>query len=121
MLCTEMERLPRKMIRIIPFFPLPPIFYQSELIPFLLEYAPIMDPQLIPNSRVRKVTRGSRVNFTKFVLPLTCVFALGGILYSFKWNSDRQKNGVCLSCERQREMMDEVYGGKPKVQKVSRL
>lgn len=59
------------------------------------------------------------------ILPLTVVFAIAGIAFTFKWNSDRQKegNGVCIDCARQREMMEEVYFDKknPSAHKGYRL
>lgn len=60
----------------------------------------------------------------KYFLPVTLLFALGGIAYTFKWNADRQKegNGVCVDCVRQREMIEEVYfNKKPATQKGYRL
>ncbi|GET93774.1 unspecified product [Leishmania tarentolae] len=59
-----------------------------------------------------------------YLLPITLLFAVAGIAYTFKWNSDRQKNGggVCVDCVRQREMVEEVYfNKKPLTQKGSRL
>ncbi|KAG5490836.1 hypothetical protein JKF63_00958 [Porcisia hertigi] len=59
-----------------------------------------------------------------YLLPLTLLFAVGGIAYTFKWNSDRQKDGggVCVDCVRQREMVEEVYfTNKPPMQKGYRL
>jgi hypothetical protein len=66
----------------------------------------------------RMVAMGSRRSVLpksmNLVLPITLLFALGGIAYTFKWNSDRQKegNGVCIDCARQREMVEEVYFNK---------
>ncbi|KAG5489098.1 hypothetical protein JIQ42_00721 [Leishmania sp. Namibia] len=59
-----------------------------------------------------------------YLLPVTLLFTLSGIAYTFKWNSDRQKNGggVCVDCARQREMVEEVYFNKrPPMQRGCRL
>lgn len=57
------------------------------------------------------------------LLPAALLFTIGGIAFTLKWNSDRQKEGVCIDCARQRRMLDEVYSDKPKdrVQKGYRL
>ncbi|KPI89364.1 hypothetical protein ABL78_1490 [Leptomonas seymouri] len=66
-------------------------------------------PRLVAMSTRRRLLP----KWFNFVLPLTLLFSFGGIAYTFKWNSDRQKNnGVCIDCERQREMMEEVYFNK---------
>ncbi|KAK7202301.1 hypothetical protein NESM_000302000 [Novymonas esmeraldas] len=79
-----------------------------------------VSPRLVAmDARRRTVSR--KVNY---VLPATLLFAVGGIVYTFKWNSDRQKDGggVCVDCVRQREMIEEVYfSKKPPVQKGYRL
>ncbi|KAG5464519.1 hypothetical protein LSCM1_00709 [Leishmania martiniquensis] len=59
-----------------------------------------------------------------YLLPITLLFAMSGIAYTFKWNSDRQKEGggACVDCARQREMVEEVYFSKrPAVQRGCRL
>lgn len=58
--------------------------------------------------------RGALPKRMNLILPITLAFAIGGIAFTFKWNSDRQKegNGVCVDCVRQREMVEEVYFNK---------
>lgn len=57
-----------------------------------------------------------------FLLPLTVIFTLCGIAYTFKWNADRKNDGACVDCVRQREIVEEIYFNKrPAVQKGYRL
>lgn len=59
-----------------------------------------------------------------FFLPIALLFAASGIAYTFRWNSNRQKDGggVCVDCARQREIVEEVYFNKrPSMQRGYRL
>lgn len=67
-----------------------------------------------PRMAAMGARRGSLPRVVNYFLPITLFFAVAGIAYTFKWNSDRQKegNGVCVDCVRQREMVEEVYFNK---------
>lgn len=46
------------------------------------------------------------------LLPLSTLFAVGGIWYSIWWGLKRPTEVPCIDCERQREIVQEVYFGK---------
>ncbi|KAH9577983.1 hypothetical protein LSM04_001691 [Trypanosoma melophagium] len=58
---------------------------------------------------------------TVMLLPATLLFALGGFCYTFWWNEKRSREGPCIDCKRQQEIMEEIYFKKPVVQKGYRL
>ena len=46
------------------------------------------------------------------MLPLTCLFGLGAVVYSVNWSMQRSDSPVCISCERQKAIVEEVYFSK---------
>ncbi|ORC85536.1 uncharacterized protein TM35_000341480 [Trypanosoma theileri] len=58
---------------------------------------------------------------TTLMIPATLLFAIGGFCYTYWWNDKRSREGPCIDCKRQQEIMEEVYFKKPAVQKGYRL
>ncbi|KAF8291472.1 hypothetical protein TcYC6_0121560 [Trypanosoma cruzi] len=58
---------------------------------------------------------------TYMLVPTTLVFAIGGFCFTCWWNNKRAKEGPCVDCKRQQEIMEEMYFRKPTVQKGYRF
>nr|CCC51732.1 conserved hypothetical protein [Trypanosoma vivax Y486] len=72
--------------------------------------------------RNRQLPRGrSKPYMHKWMAPFAVLFALSGFCYTCWWNDKRSKEGPCIDCKRQKEIMDEIYFNKHPVSKGSRL
>ncbi|RHW69729.1 uncharacterized protein TEOVI_000164500 [Trypanosoma equiperdum] len=57
----------------------------------------------------------------KWLAPAALLFAAGGFYFTCRWNNERAKDGPCINCKRQQEIIEEVYFNKQTVQKGNRL
>ncbi|KEG14291.1 hypothetical protein DQ04_00541230 [Trypanosoma grayi] len=58
---------------------------------------------------------------TYMMVPVALLFTVGGFYFTFRWADERAKEGPCIDCKRQQEIMEELYGKRPTVHKGYRV